>query len=479
MHTPSFGRKPLDLNRTAENRRQRRPQIPALVLLEICLAIAGCAGGTSSTPSPKSIPSIYGISPTSRLAGAPTFTLTVGGGPVLPSSTINFGGTAIATTFVSSSQLTATIPAAAIASAGNAAVTVTTGGVTSNTANFTIYAQSPQFTPTGSMTTARTSDTATLLPNGKVLIAGGVGASLQPLASAELYDPATRTFAPTGSMTTARTGHTATLLGNGKVLIAGGSDNGNTLQPFASAELYDPSTGIFTPTGSMTTAQHTDLATLLADGRVLIAKDDNAELYDPAAGTFALTGAYVGPTLIAWSTATLLLDSRVLLAACLLDCFDGTGEVFDPKSGTFSLTAPIPGWDGTGTATLLMNGKVLFVGYAGNFGTPDHAQVYDPAAGSFLPTGDANAAHLHAPAVRLADGTVLVAGGQFYTGLGGNGDVTCDLYLPATGTFVSAGNMTLGRYAHTATLLNDGTVLIAGGFNIWPTPTSSAEIYKP
>ena len=133
------------------------------------------------------------------------------------------------------------------------------------------------FSPTGSMTTARATHTATPLLNGKVLIAGGTGNALQPLASAELYDPSTGMFTPTGSMTTARTwGHTATLLANGKVLIAGGSDRRDTYEPLTSAELYDPSTGKFTLTGSMPTAQPTGPATLLQDGRVFVAGDSNA-----------------------------------------------------------------------------------------------------------------------------------------------------------------------------------------------------------
>jgi len=142
-------------------------------------------------------------------------------------------------------------------------------------ANFAINSElSGQFTPTGNMAMARAHHTATLLPNGKVLIAGGEGdeGNLQPLDSAELYDPSTGMFTPTGSMTPVRTWHTATLLANSKVLIAGGSNRGDTFQPLASAELYDPSTGMFTPTGSMTTVQRTGPATL--PGALRIAEVD-------------------------------------------------------------------------------------------------------------------------------------------------------------------------------------------------------------
>jgi large repetitive protein len=328
------------------------------------------------------------------------------------------------------------------------------------------------------MTTARANHTATLLSNGKVLIAGGDGVSSQPLASAELYDPSTGMFTPTGSMTTVRTwGQTATLLANGKVLIAGGSDRRDMFEPLASAELYDPATDLFTPTGSMINVQRAGPATLLGDGRVFVTGETDAEIYDPAAGTFSQTGAYVDAIPVLWGSATLLPDGRVLLTGCAMQCTVGATELFDPKSGTFSRTGPMKDWNYVNTATLLTNGKVLLVGNAENDGSPADAEIYDPAAGTFTLVGKTSAPHEFAAAVRYADGTVLIAGGQLP---GGNGSVGSDFYLPATGTFVSASNMATGRHSHTATLLADGlNVLIVGGYSNWPTPTASAEIYNP
>ena len=333
------------------------------------------------------------------------------------------------------------------------------------------------FTAVGNLTTARADHTATLLPNGKVLIAGGDGDGFQPLASAELYDPSTGIFTPTGSMTTMRTwGHTATLLANGKVLIAGGSDRRDIFQPLTSAELYDPSTGMFTPTGSMTTLQRTGPATSLQDGRVFVAGETNAEIYDPASGAFATTGGYVDAVPVLWGTVSLLVDGRILLTGCTVQCTVGATELFDPKSGTFSRTGPMKGWGNVNTATLLISGRVLFVGNVENDGSPADAEIYDPAAGTFMFIGKTIEPHEFAAAVRLADGTVLITGGQLP---GGNGSAGTDVYLPASDTFAFAGNMTVARHEHTATLLKDGTVLLVGGYNVWPAPTGDAEIYAP
>src|SRR5262245_56720368 len=167
------------------------------------------------------------------------------------------------------------------------------------------------------MLSTRTYHTASLLADGRVLIAGGRADNSTPLSSAELYDPGRGTFIRTGNMMTPRLFHTATLLANGKVLVAGGYGPGKSL---ASAELYDPAGGTFTPTGSMTNAQGGHTATLLHNGKVLIAGGlittphilpDFAELYDPASGTFSAGPLSHG---LVWPTATLLPNGNVLTA---------------------------------------------------------------------------------------------------------------------------------------------------------------------
>jgi hypothetical protein len=291
----------------------------------------------------------------------------------------------------------------------------------------------------------------------------------------ELFDPVTGTFSATGEMITNRFFHTATLLADGRVLIAGGSAS-------ASAELYDPSTGTFTATGSMVTplvTAGTWEATLLYDGRVLLAGADN-ELYDPATGTFTVTGAFAGsyakPLVV--ETATLLPDGTVLITG------GSEGgpvvELYNPVTGTFSLTRagsqPMGGWWGdVNTATLLRNGSVLIFS-ANSDVYPGEALLYEPST-QILSGGNTTANREFSTATLLPDGEVLIAGGQL---IGGNGSVGTDLYDPATGTFSAGANMTTGRHEHTATLLPDGRVLVAGGISVWGAgTTSSAELYVP
>src|SRR5208283_3128535 len=145
------------------------------------------------------------------------------------------------------------------------------------------------------------------LADGRVLITGGLDSSGDPLSSAEIFDPAKGTYSTTGSMKTTRFGHTATLLGNGKVLVAGG--NPSSIGE-GTAELFDPATGIFTAAGNMNAQRTGHTATLLKDGKVLVVGGavfvnpdafpfqrgvwesiQTAELFDPASGTFTPTGS--------------------------------------------------------------------------------------------------------------------------------------------------------------------------------------------
>jgi hypothetical protein len=337
------------------------------------------------------------------------------------------------------------------------------------------YGQSAgTFTSTGSMTVARTAYTATLLPNGRVLIAGGYYFSaIAELASAELYDPSTGAFIPTGDMTTARAYHSATLLPDGRVLIAGGSSSNV-------AELYDPSTRTFTTTGDMVNGGY-GTAILLADGKVLIAHPRlpfaaaaTAELYDPATGTFSATGDQL---LSGAQQAALLADGRVLLMICCT-----VEQLYNPASGTFSLTGRTTRvYEDGFAAAPLANGKVLLSGGYTEEGYPEvtaGAELYDPGTGTFVPTGNMTVPRYYHTATPLGDGTVLIAGSQVVRFV----DIaiaSAELYDPATGTFSRTGDMTTARFGHTATLLLDGTVLIAGGWGLGGQGLASAELYKP
>jgi hypothetical protein len=275
------------------------------------------------------------------------------------------------------------------------------------------------------MASASEAHTATLMQNGKVLIAGGSSEGGTDFASTQLYDPVTGTFTATVSMTAARSAHTATLLPSGKVLIAGGSHyTGQYFQPLASAELYDPGAGTFAATDSMTAPRDGHTATLLQNGKVLIVGGDisttTAELYDPAAGTFAATGA---PTVKEFrQRATLLSNGMVLI-----------GGGLNPLSAAFP------------------NEK--------------RSELYDPNTGTFTATGSMTVMRGGPGVTLLNDGRVLVVGGR--------SDTSAEIYNPTTGTFTATGSMTVVRTGPTATLLGNGQVLVVGGNDL-----GSAELYQ-
>jgi hypothetical protein len=275
------------------------------------------------------------------------------------------------------------------------------------------------------------------LPNGKVLIVGGGGG-----ASAELYDAGTGRFMATGNLTVPRTEHTATLLPSGLVLIAGGYDGSKQL---TSAERYDPAAGTFTANGTMTVPRYGHGAALLPSGMVLIA------------------GGYVPVSVSGLNTTAL-----------------ASAELYDPKAGVFAATGRMGAGRSSPTTTLLPDGTVLIaggqLGFEGWVGSPS-LERYDPTAGTFASTGSMTEGRACYTATLLPSGLVLIAGG--YTGGGSWGSffASAELYAPAAGTCTATGNMTAEREFHTATLLANGTVLVAGG-DSRGSALASAELYR-
>ena len=346
------------------------------------------------------------------------------------------------------------------------------------------------WTPTGSMTTARTGHTATLLANGEVLVAGG-GNATGSLTSAELYNPATGKWTVSGSMATARGSHTATLLPNGEVLVAGGVSNGSS--PWApsctaTAELYNPFTGQWTTTGSMTKPRDSHTATLLNDGSVLVAggfcsgagstyPDNTAELYDPSTGTWKATGnmnvARVN------TAATLLPNGQVLIAGGNSTSSGGTSaELYD--HGHWRLTGSMKVYRPNLTATLLTNGDVLVFG--GTQLASSASEFYNPVTGTWTGTGQFYVApsRIGHTLTLLGTGKAQVAGGREKYSI----TSYSRLYDSSTNSWpiTGAGHMNNIREFHTATLLPNGQVLVAGGYfvsNGTVTHLASAELYTP
>lgn len=345
---------------------------------------------------------------------------------------------------------------------------------------------------TGSMTIPRAYHSATLLPNGKVLVTGGTDGSGVPTSSSEIYDPATGLFTVTGSMSTARTYHTAILLPNGKVLVTGGatwSIASPTTIPLSNAEIYDPSTGLFTSVGNILIARLVPTLTLLPNGQVLMAGGKSqaidagfiasAELYDPATGLFTATGSMSTPR--TYFTATLLLNGTVLVAGGKCLCWPNlkSAEIYDPATGLFTAaTGSMPYPSAAHSATLLPNGTVLFAGgYDGiSSVTPNAgAQIYDPATGLFTATGSMAGAQKGHNATLLPNGKVLVGGGESNLGY----SAYFEIYDPATGLFTSTLQQTVYTY-QTSTLLPNGKVLVTGGLDPaspFRTPVAAAYLF--
>jgi hypothetical protein len=340
------------------------------------------------------------------------------------------------------------------------------------------------FSTTGSMNVARDGATANLLQNGEVLVTGGYNYTDGYLTSAELYNPATGKWTFTGSLPKPRSSPSV-LLQNGEVLLAGGIDDSvNSNIGLTSAELYNPSTGAWTATGSMTTPRTGLALVLLQNGEVLAAGGDQApgsqtpstaELYNPATGTWTATG---NMTTAASTASAVLLQNG--------DVFVNNIDIYHPATGTFTaISAPAPSGVG-GPVGLVLNGSVLTFG--GRFG----GGIFNPSTNQWTtypqPPCDTSSQNCGSGAALLKTGKLLVAGGitkvnaQPYPINETNG--LSALFDPSTLSWASTGNMKKDRVGQTMTLLQNGQVLAAGGESFDKgvgalRPIASAELYTP
>ena len=374
---------------------------------------------------------------------------------------------------------TSTITAASGSTSGTAVLNPLTGPITLNTSRY--------------------EHSATLLNSGKVLVAGGINCptsgTCQYLSSAEIYDPTTGVLTNIGSMATARSAP-AVLLGSGKVLIAGGyaCDGQGNCASLSSAELYDPDEGSFTTVGNMTTQRSDHTLTLLPNGQVLIAGGQTctsstsctalstAEVYDPVTGTFSVTGSLNAARFNA--SAVAVTTGKVLVAGG----FDGTAypaaaELYDPVAGTFQTTGLLNTPRANATAIIMDNGQVLIAG-GSSCSSPEcptaSTEIFDGSSFSYptYPNGAMTVARADQAGTLLTNGQVFLAGGYDACASSCTSDSTTEVFDPSAYAFSATQALATGRAGHTATLLNDGSVLIVGGINNGVT-LASADSFQP
>ncbi len=367
------------------------------------------------------------------------------------------------------------------------------------------------------MSVPRAQQTQTVLPDGKVLVAGGydgfvenVGGGHVSLASTELFDPATRTWSPAAPMHVGRSGQAATLLPGGDVLVVGGWEQpGHGEEGTETAEIYDPAADAWTPTSRPTELQVVDTATLMGDGDVLVTglfgpreygasvgaaeylpgSDTWVRVATPPSGAERERAAVLLPggdvlLLGGWSREGPFVPPQKIYAAA---------EEFDPATASWKVVAPMAVPRSGPTATVLPGGTVLVTGGLDEISPvgPDpglaSTEAFDPATGTWTPRSPMEQARGRHTASLLPDGRVLVAGGsvcdtQDCIGSGGSGYCcaadTAEIYDPAAGSWTFT-EPVLTATEHAASVLPDGSVLISGG-NFEPVFThelASAEVY--
>ncbi|MEU7144802.1 kelch repeat-containing protein [Nocardia sp. NPDC046473] len=352
-------------------------------------------------------------------------------------------------------------------------------------------------------------DNPVQLADGHVLIAGGQDTNFGSASACALFNPGLGTWTTTGALAEGRSGHTLTRLPDGSVLAAGGLPTPQTSNAgLATAERFDPVAGKWVAAGSMSVGRTAHSATLLADGRVLLAggyadrsgssgTTATAEIYDPTAKTWTPIESMNDARSVHQSV--LLHDGRVLVIGGTADVGSGTYtdlafcEIFDPATGKWTPTGSTarPRFDAT--ATVLRDGTVLVTGggwpgwvagWVFNTGSDWTTERYSPITGTWTRDADLPCARLYHRAALLRDGRVLVIGGANASNVS-TGLRNAALYDPTTKTWQQAAGLATGRWAFGALALDDGRVLVVGGVDHldgsstnWRL-TASTEIYTP
>lgn len=343
--------------------------------------------------------------------------------------------------------------------------------------------------------------TASLLNDGSVLIVGGKGFKEAVHRQAIRYVPSTNSYQADANLSLARIEHAALRLASGKVVVAGGWDPtapGTPFDPvYKSTEIYDPETRSFSAGPDMTFPRRDHIATQLQDGRFLITgglglrgsgfgANPGTEIYDPVANTFVASGRMSSGRWL--HTATLLADGRVLIVGGRdNNCPDGStcrvyslasAEIFDPITGTFTPTGSLNISRWGHSATLLPNGRVLILGGEStdleNTDRTGVAEVYDPAIGQFTPWTSLGEGRGFHTVTALNNGKLLVAGGFRATVIATS---STEYFDPTTGAVTAGPNMYEFHARHTATKLSNGEVFIFGGtYSV--APATAAEIFR-
>ncbi len=388
------------------------------------------------------------------------------------------------------------------------------------------------------MVHARIGHRMTLLPDGRVLVSGGTTLQTGQWLPAEIFDSATGAFTETATLRMFRVDHTATLLPDGRVLLAGGTTQSPSAELFipgsgavGTPPSSCPTAAAFRPTGTeMVDVGLSNIrAARLTNGQVLIVSIVQAQVYDPRTQSFTFAADLITPRQLANFEVTALADGRALVTGGLVGPGNTTtahAEIYDPATHRFTPAADMTTARGLHSATALGDGRVLIAGGDQAGSDPsievilESAEVFDPASGAFVAVGPMTVNRVAHQSVLLADGRVLLAGGPVPGSSDGSARLDADLFDPVTGTFRATAHVSMrtegrlvrlrdgrvlntggyfgpasaaasiydpvtetdtpiapmvyARWGHTSTLLDDGSVLIAGGSGVLP-----AEIFDP